>query len=133
MTSASQQSERKRPLSPHLSIYKPQITSVISILHRITGVALFAGLLSLLWAIIYLIYTPDSVNSSVWLFLNSIYGKILLIAWSYSLFFHACSGVRHLFWDMGYGFELCTVTWSGWLVVVMSILLTAGCWFVVLV
>lgn len=131
MTSASQQ--RKRPLSPHLSIYKPQITSVLSILHRITGVALFLGLLSLLWILIFLIYTPDSSNSCLWQFLSGAYGKALLIAWSYSLFFHACSGVRHLFWDMGYGFELGTVTWSGWLVVAVSVFLTAGFWFMVLV
>ncbi len=123
--------KRTRPLSPHISIYKPQITSVLSILHRTTGVALFVGLLALLWIFIFFIYTPDSANSFLWHFLSGGYGKALIVLWSYSLFFHACSGIRHLCWDMGYGFGICTATKSGWLVVVASIALTIGCWSVV--
>ena len=131
MNSACNNQNTNRPLSPHLTIYRPQITSVLSILHRILGVALFFGLLVLLWSLIFLIYTPESANSWLWKFFNSTLGIGMIIVWSYSLFFHACTGVRHLFWDIGCGFPLNAVTWSGWLAIFMSLLLTAISWLAI--
>lgn len=120
--------EAKRPLSPHLSIYRIQITSALSILHRISGVALFCGFISLLWWVVYLTYSANPERSWVWSAAATPLGTGFIILWSYALFFHMCTGIRHLFWDNGLGFELRTVTRSGWLAVIASILLTAVSW-----
>ena len=116
-----------RPLSPHLQVYKPQITSVLSILHRITGVALAAGTLLLVWWLIAASVGPGyfSIVQSV---IGSWIGRLFLFGWSFALFFHLCNGIRHLFWDMGRGYELPTVAASGWVVVIMSLALTGIAW-----
>lgn len=120
---------KPKPLSPHLGIYKPQISSVLSIMHRISGVVLFMGLIFLLWWLVGLAYGQDPSESMVWPFLTSNYGRIILMLWSYSLFFHACTGVRHLLWDAGIGFSLQAVNFSGWLAVAVSIFLTIIAWY----
>ena len=120
---------KPKPLSPHLGIYKPQISSVLSIMHRISGVALFMGLIFLLWWLVGLAYGQDPSESIVWPFLTSHYGRIIMMLWSYSLFFHACTGVRHLLWDAGIGFSLRAVNFSGWLAVAVSIFLTIIAWY----
>ena len=116
-----------RPLSPHVQVYKPQITSVLSILHRITGVALAVGTLLLVW---WLIGAATSVEAfeTVQKFIGSWIGRLLLFGWSFALFYHLCNGIRHLFWDMGRGFELPTVSASGWAVVIISAALTVIAW-----
>jgi succinate dehydrogenase / fumarate reductase cytochrome b subunit len=116
-----------RPLSPHLQIYKPQITSVLSILHRITGIALAVGTLALAWWLIAAAAGPDSFATAQaaagsWL------GRLLLFGWTFALFYHLANGIRHLCWDAGYGFDLPTVTASGWTVVAAAIVLTLGAW-----
>jgi succinate dehydrogenase / fumarate reductase cytochrome b subunit len=116
-----------RPLSPHLQIYRWQITSVLSILHRITGLALAVGLWVLVGWIVATalgkhIYGVFSYPFTQW------YGRILLIGWSFCLFFHLGNGIRHLFWDYGYGFNLPTVHRTGWAVVIAAALITVGCW-----
>jgi succinate dehydrogenase / fumarate reductase cytochrome b subunit len=116
-----------RPLSPHLQIYRPQITSVLSILHRITGFALSVGLLLLAGLIISAAFGQQSFDlvrgqMGTW------YGYILLMGWSWAFYYHLCNGIRHLFWDMGKGFELSTVTTSGWAVVLASLTMTAVTW-----
>jgi succinate dehydrogenase / fumarate reductase cytochrome b subunit len=116
-----------RPLSPHLQVYKPQITSVLSILHRITGVALAAGTLLLVWWLIAAAIGPGYFGT-VQAVIGSWIGRLLLFGWSFALFYHLCNGIRHLFWDMGRGFELPTVAASGWAVVIVSIALTAAAW-----
>ena len=116
-----------RPLSPHLQVYKPQLTSVLSILHRITGVALSVGTLLLVWWLIAASVGPayfDIVQG----FFGSLVGRLLLFGWSFALFYHLCNGIRHLFWDMGRGFELPTVAASGWAVVIVSLALTGIAW-----
>jgi len=116
-----------RPLSPHLQVYKPQLTSVLSILHRITGVALAVGTLLLVWWLIAASVGPayfDIVQG----FIGSLVGKLLLFGWSFALFYHLCNGIRHLFWDIGWGFELPTVAASGWAVVIVSLALTGIAW-----
>lgn len=121
-----------RPLSPHLQIYKPQITSMLSILHRITGVALAAGTLLFVWWLIAAAAGPEAY-AGVEGFIGSWIGYIVMIGWSFSLFYHLCNGIRHLFWDAGRGFEIATVERSGWVVVVASVGLTAAAWIVALI
>lgn len=116
-----------RPLSPHLQIYKPQISSVLSILHRLTGVALALGTLLLVWWLIAAATGPTAF-AGVQDFVGSILGRLLLLGWTYALYYHLCNGIRHLAWDAGWGFELNVATATGWLVVVASIVLTVISW-----
>jgi len=116
-----------RPLSPHLQVYRPQITSVLSITHRATGVALAVGLLMLVWWLIAAAAGPGAFET-VQVFYGSIIGRLLLLGWSFALFYHLCNGIRHLFWDAGRGFELGTVHFTGWLVVVAAAALTVLAW-----
>ena len=116
-----------RPLSPHLQIYRWQITSFLSILHRFTGLALSLGTLLLVWWLAALASGPDAFATAQ-AFVGSWLGRLLLLGWSFSLFFHLANGIRHLFWDAGYGFEIKTTTASGWAVVVASVALTVIAW-----
>lgn len=117
----------ERPLSPHLQIYRPQITSVLSILHRITGVALGVGLLLVTWWLI-----AAATGEAYFTFVNGLmgswFGRIVLFGFSWALFYHFCNGIRHLFWDMGKGFEKADVTRSGRVVIVASVVLTLIAW-----
>ena len=116
-------SSTSRPLSPHIGIYRPQITSMLSILHRATGIFLCFGAVVFAWWAVALALGPEpyaAVRSA----LGSWLGRLLLFAWTFSFFFHLCNGVRHLFWDAGIGFELRTVHASGMAVVAASIALT---------
>jgi len=121
-------SSDKRPLSPHLSIYKPQITSMMSILHRLTGVALYAGTALMVWWLWVLAYSSTNVFMSFKECITSIPGQILLLGWTFAFFYHLSNGIRHLFWDAGMGYELGQMRRSGWLVIVFAVLLTATCW-----
>lgn len=122
----------RRPLSPHLQIYKPQITSVLSIFHRITGVALSAGSALLVWWLVAAA-TSDSAFATMSMVVGSWIGKLVLFGWTLALWYHFCAGVRHLAWDFGYGFELPQVHASGRLAVGASIVLTVLCWVAALV
>lgn len=117
----------ERPLSPHLEIYRPQITSILSITHRLTGVALAAGALLLTYWLAAGVYGPDAFARAQD-FMASIPGRFLLLGWTFSLFFHMCNGVRHLFWDAGKGFELPTVRLTGAMVMIVSVVLTVLSW-----
>ena len=112
---------RERPLSPHLQIYRPQITSVLSILHRITGIALAGGLVLLLVGLLSMAMGFDAYDCFQ-RFIQSIWGKIMLFGWAWAMSYHLFNGVRHLFWDMGYGFDMETVHASGKGVAVISAL-----------
>ena len=117
----------ERPLSPHIQVYKPQLTSVLSILHRATGVALGAGAPLLAWWLLAAAHGPGQFATAQ-AFMASWLGRLLLFGFTFSLFYHLCNGIRHLFWDAGRGFELKTVYASGWLVVAASLGLTAASW-----
>ena len=112
-----------RPLSPHLDIYQYQITWTVSIMHRITGVALSLGLLLLVAWFISAAFSPTS-----FLFVDGILqswiGIIIIFGSLWAFWFHFLNGIRHLFWDLGYGFNLSTVWRSGWIVIFGSVLLT---------
>ncbi len=117
----------QRPLSPHLQIYRPQLTSVLSIAHRGSGVVLAAGtplLVYWLWAIAG---GAESYAAAQDL-LGSVLGRTALFAWSYALFYHLCNGLRHLYWDMGRGFDIETVYRTGWVVIIVSAALTLLAW-----
>ena len=116
-----------RPLSPHLQIYRPQITSILSILHRITGVALAVGTLLLTWGLVAAASGDDAFATADG-FMASWLGQLLLFGWTFSLYFHLCNGIRHLAWDSGRGFELTTVTATGWAVVAAAVVLTVVSW-----
>ncbi len=120
-------STKERPLSPHLQVYRPQLTSVMSILHRITGVALAAGLLLLVcWLLA--IASGAAFYDAVQAFKAHWIGRILLFGWSFALFYHLCNGIRHLAWDVGRGYELEDAYRSGWLVAAASVVLTILAW-----
>tara|TARA_Y100000816_G_scaffold269357_1_gene232243 strand:+ start:436 stop:840 length:405 start_codon:yes stop_codon:yes gene_type:complete len=112
-----------RPLSPHLQIYKPQLTSVLSISHRITGVIL--SLLSLLVPLSLLIISlgEDYFNLLI-VILDHFLVKLILVGSLFTLIYHLSNGIRHIFWDMGYGLDIKDSYWSGYLVVFISILVT---------
>ncbi|MBI3507087.1 MAG: succinate dehydrogenase, cytochrome b556 subunit [Proteobacteria bacterium] len=116
-----------RPLSPHLQVYRPQITSMLSILHRITGVALAVGTLLLVCWLVAAATGPDAY-AKVNAFIGSSVGMLLLFGWSVALFYHLANGIRHLFWDAGMGFDLPTVEKSGWAVLAFTIAATMLAW-----
>lgn len=117
----------QRPTSPHLSIYRPQITSVTSIMHRISGVALYVGavlLVGWLWAAAYAPMTYSRMHEC----LSSLPGMGLLAAWTAAFYYHLSNGIRHLFWDMGKGLDIGCAARSGWFVLVLTLLLTVFTW-----
>jgi succinate dehydrogenase / fumarate reductase cytochrome b subunit len=118
----------KRPLSPDLQIYRPQLTSVLSISHRATGIELSIGALLLVAWLLAAAAGPQAY-STVQGFMRSWLGLLLMFGWTFSLFFHLCNGIRHLVWDVGYGFQLGTIYASGWTVVAASTALTVAAWF----
>ncbi|MEM7251475.1 MAG: succinate dehydrogenase, cytochrome b556 subunit [Pseudomonadota bacterium] len=118
-----------RPLSPHLQIYKPQLTSVLSITHRATGAFLCAGTLVIAYWLAALASGPVdfAVAQSR---LGSPLGQILLFFWSAALFYHLCNGIRHLFWDAGKGLELEAAYMSGRLVLIGTAVMTGLTWII---
>jgi succinate dehydrogenase / fumarate reductase cytochrome b subunit len=117
----------QRPLSPHLQIYRWQYTSVLSILHRITGVALAVGTLLLVYWLIAAAAGPDAFAAAQG-FIGSTLGRLLLFGWTVALFYHLANGIRHLLWDAGRGFELRTAYVSGWAVVIAAAALSLIAW-----
>ncbi len=109
----------ERPLSPHLQVYRPQITSILSIFHRVTGLALSAGILVLVYWLVALSGGPVAYDQ-VAAILVAGWLKICYVGWSFCFFFHLANGVRHLVWDLGLGFELSQIRASGWTVLVVA-------------
>ena len=120
-----------RPLSPHLQVYRPQLTSVLSITHRFTGIVLAAGLLLLVYWLAALA-AGDAAYAAALGVLGAWPVKVLLFGFSFAFFYHLANGIRHLWWDSGRGFEISEVNASGWTVVVVSITLTVAAWAIVL-
>ncbi len=109
----------RRPLSPHLQIYTPQMTSILSIMNRVTGIALSAGTLLLVWWLVAAASGPAAFNT-VQGFIASPVGLFVLFGWTASLFFHFYNGIRHLAWDAGFGYDLPQTYASGWAVVIAT-------------
>lgn len=112
-----------RPLSPHLQIYKPQITSVLSITHRITGIGLSVGIFFLFYWLGAIATNAEAYGNAL-VFFKSWFGQVILILCLFGFYYHLANGIRHLAWDMGYGFSLKMITITGWLVVSIAIIMT---------
>lgn len=122
---------RERPLSPHLQVYRWQITMVMSILHRATGVALTVGAFGLAWWLLAMAAGGEqAAGAAAWL--ASPLGRIGLFGFSLALVYHLLNGIRHLLWDIGWGFEIPEVYKSGYAVAVLTVVLTAVIWFLAL-
>ena len=116
---------RARPLSPHMTIYRWPVTMATSITHRMTGIAMSVGTLVLAWWLIAAASGPEAYATFSHV-AGSWIGRIVLFGFTWSLAFHLLNGIRHLAWDMGYGFSIPTAKMTGWLVIVLSVLLAAG-------
>lgn len=122
---------RERPLSPHLQVYRWQITMTMSILHRVTGVGLVIGVFGLAcWLLATATGGEHYARTAA--FLASPFGLFLLAGFSLSLVYHLLNGIRHLLWDAGWGYDIPDVYRSGWVVAVLTFVLTAAIWAVAL-
>ena len=121
-----------RPISPHLQVYRWQLTSVLSILHRAAGIVLSAGAILLVWWLVAAASGPDAYEG-VANFLGSWIGLLLLFGWTAGLFYHLCNGIRHLVWDTGQALDLKSTYLGGWLVVGATAVLTVVTWIAAIV
>ena len=119
--------DSKNPLSPHLQIYRWHISSLLSITHRISGVINLLALILIFFWLIFLSLGENNYQSFL-LIINSFIGKFILIGFTWSMIFHLLSGIRHLFWDLGYGFEIKTANITGIIVIISSLALTIIFW-----
>ena len=115
------------PLSPHIQIYRWHISSIISISHRISGLLNFLGFILIFFWLIILSYQESNYEIFL-LIINSFIGKFILIGFTWSMSFHVLSGIRHLVWDLGYGFEIKTANITGVIVIISSLTLTIMFW-----
>lgn len=118
-----------RPLSPHLQVYRWPLSMMLSISHRATGIGLSVGALLLAWWLIAAAVS-DSAFATVQGFLGSWFGVLLLLGWSAALLFHLCTGLRHLAWDAGYGFDAPWYERSGWAAVIATVAATVVVWII---
>ena len=120
----------RRPLSPHLQVYKPQITTVLSILHRFAGVALAVGTMVLVWWLAAAARSAAAYADTTW-FIGSPIGMLMLFGWTVALWYHFCNGIRHLFWDFGRGYDLPAMRASGQMVIGATAVLSLLTWVLV--
>lgn len=120
-------SSNSMPTSPHISVYRWQITMTLSILHRASGTVLLSAALGLVYWLVALAMGPAAFAQAHWFFSLWI-GQVLLCLWSLAFFYHLLNGIRHLTWDAGYGFTQRVYRTSGWLVVVCALSLTGVAW-----
>ena len=119
---------RERPLSPHLQVYRWQITMTMSILHRATGVAITVGAFGLAWWLMAVAAGGEARHSAASRYVSPL-GLVALAGFSLSLVYHLLNGIRHLSWDAGWGFEIPQFYASGWTVAILTVVLTALVWF----
>ena len=117
----------KNPLSPHLQIYRWHISSLLSITHRISGVINLLALILIFFWLLVLSFGESNYQFFL-LIINSFFGKFILIGFTWSMSFHLLSGIRHLAWDLGYGYEIKTANISGIIVIIFSLALTIIFW-----
>ena len=115
---------KNRPISPHLSIYKPQITSILSISHRMSGVFQSVGLLVIIFLLLCLLM-GDNIHQYFMLFAHSLIGRSFLFFYVLSLSYHLLNGIRHIIWDFGYGYEIRNVYYSGVIIIFFTAILTS--------
>ena len=122
-------SARPRPLSPNIQIYRPQLTSVLSIANRITGLILSLGAVGLVIWLSAAAAGPPTYGV-VQSLIGSRVGQVVLFGCTFAFFLHLCGGIRHLVWDTVHGFELRSIYISGWTVVGSSVALTVAAWVI---
>jgi succinate dehydrogenase / fumarate reductase cytochrome b subunit len=122
-------SNNNHPVSPHLQIYRLPLTAILSITHRLTGVFLAFGCLLLVWLLAAGAQGAEAYEALV-VHYQAWYGQIFVLGFLFSLYLHFCNGIRHLFWDVGYGFELETVDLTAKLAIAMALGLTVVTWIV---
>ena len=122
--------DSKNPLSPHLQIYRWQVSSLVSITHRISGIINLLALILIFFWLLVLSFGENNYELLL-LTINSFIGKFILIGFTWSMCFHLLSGIRHLAWDLGYGFEVKTANISGVIVIISSLVLTIIFWLFV--
>jgi succinate dehydrogenase / fumarate reductase, cytochrome b subunit len=118
-----------RPLSPHLQIYRPMLTTMMSILHRITGATLYFGVLLLIWWLVAAARSDQAFDMAQ-SFFGHWFGRLVLLGFSWALIHHFLGGLRHLLWDTGRGFDKKTVEWLARGNLVGGIVLTILLWFI---
>ncbi len=118
---------RTRPLSPHLQVYRPQMTSVMSILHRVAGVILTTGTLIMAAWLVSLALGKEAYDVVVMVIGHPL-GQFVLFGYSVALIYHALNGVRHLGWDLGFGLTIPQVYKNGQIVLFLTVVLTLGLW-----
>ena len=121
-----------RPLSPHLEVYKPQLTSLMSIFNRLTGLALSVGTIFFVWQLLAAATGPAAFAAFQHL-AGSWLGIAALFGWSLSFFYHLANGIRHLLWDAGHGYDLATTYRTGQFVLVATLVLTLLAWIAALI
>ena len=126
-STATQGPRRARPLSPHLSVYKFTPTMTMSIVHRVSGAALYFGTLLVAWWLIAASISPDYFDYVSWLF-GSFLGRLVLFGYTWALMQHMLGGIRHFIWDTGAGLEKHTATKIAWATLAGSIVLTVLVW-----
>ena len=119
----------KNPISPHLQVYRWQISSLVSITHRVTGILNFLGLI-FICAWISSAGISENLFECFISFLNSFIGKFILMGFTWSMSYHLLSGIRHFFWDLGYGYEIKVANLSGLIVILGSLVLTIIFWLI---
>jgi succinate dehydrogenase / fumarate reductase, cytochrome b subunit len=125
MADNPQKSGHVRPLSPHLTIWRWQVTMLASIMHRATGMALSAGAIVLAWWLVSISNGPEGYDSFM-VYAAMPLGLVVLFGFTWSFAFHFCNGIRHLVWDLGYSFDKHVATRSGFLVFALSFLIAIG-------
>ena len=121
---------RPRPTSPHIQIYSPKINMVMSIIHRITGAALYFGSLLLAAWLIAAATSPELFNNVNALF-GSLLGRLVLIGYTWALMHHMLGGIRHLIWDTGRMLDIKSADFLCWASIILSVVITSAIWFVV--
>lgn len=126
-TTSIEKPRRSRPLSPNIQIYRPQLTSVLSIANRVTGVVLSVGAIGLVIWLSAAAAGPESY-ATIQHATGSWIGRIVLVGTTFAFFLHLCGGIRHLVWDTVHGFELRSIYISGWSMMAASLVLTVAAW-----
>jgi len=121
---------RERPLSPHLTIYRPQLTSIVSILNRLTGISLLLAAFLIVWWLLAAATSPEAYALANGL-ITSTLGDLVMTLSLWAVWYHYLGGLRHLYFDSGHGFEMATAERLGWGVIVGSVLLTLLTVFVI--
>lgn len=120
-----------KPLSPHLQVYRPQLTTIMSISHRISGIFLAAGTVMLLYWLSAAAQGPEAYAEAARCF-GAVPTQLLLVAWTFAFYYHLANGIRHLVWDTGRGLDIDTAYRLGYAAIACAVVLTAATWICVM-